>query len=144
MFYIQIEKLYFLFYLETSRFLNYFNVLKLFIQSCRRERIILGILCNFPYVCIVRNAGHFLSIYFHGMCLEETHVTMISSFYKDIQQAKSDLRLSVLAKRKITLRRDIFACNIIIIHTVQAMFSGKIFHKLIYKLVSNFYRGCVE
>ena len=99
---------------------------------------------NFTCVFIDYNAGHFSDKCFPGMCLEETHVTMISSFYKDIQQAKSDLRLSVLAKRKITLRRDIFSCNIIIIHTVQAMFSGKIFHKLIYKLVSNFYRGCVE
>ena len=46
------------------------------------------------------NAGHFLELYFHGMCLEETHVTMISSFYKEMQQAESDLRLSMLAKEK--------------------------------------------
>ena len=57
---------------------------------------------QFPiYICIqTKNAGHFQELYLHGMCLEETHVTVISSFYKEIQQAESDLRLSMLVKEK--------------------------------------------
>ena len=70
----------------------------------KKKKIIQRAICDFPHICIDCNAGQFHYLYFHGMCLEETHVTMISSFYKEIQQAKSDLRLSVLAKRKITFK----------------------------------------